>query len=80
MARWGSTTRKKITALTLTDTLSLVMTSWVGTSIVIVWRFTRIIRCRTGITMMTPGPLTCWNFPKKKITPRSYSMRTLMLL
>ena len=50
-------TRKKITALTLIDTLSRVMTSWGATSMATVRRLTFTILSTKGISRMTPGPL-----------------------
>src|SRR5688572_1871966 len=69
-----------MTALTLTETLSREITSCLGTSSTIVRRSTRTIFWITGQTMMRPGPLTPSKRPRKKMTPRSYSRRTLIEL
>src|SRR6056297_1611953 len=69
-----------MTALTLTETLSKEITSWVGTSMTMTRRSTRTICWMNGITMISPGPLTLSNRPSVKITPRSYSRRILMVL
>src|SRR5712691_4218721 len=79
----ASSTRKKMTALTLTDTLSLVMTSCGGTSMVMVRRLTLTILSTSGIRRSSPGPVpsppglttarAC--LPKRKMTARSYSRR-----
>src|SRR6266852_4494306 len=79
----ASRTRKKITALTLTDTLSRVITSWGGTSMVMVRRLTFTILSMNGISSTRPGPepsppglmMALARRPKRKITPRSYSRR-----
>src|SRR5208282_2888106 len=76
-AREGSTTRKYRTALTLTVTLSLVITSCGGMSSVTVRRSIRAIRSSTGITKITPGPRYGVSRPRRKTTPRSYSLSTL---
>src|SRR5574337_1562087 len=73
MAFSGSTTLKYMTAFTRTETLSLVITSCVGTSIVTVLRLTLIIFCTPGIRSIRPGPFVTWNLPRKNITPLSYS-------
>src|SRR4030067_528264 len=62
-----------MTALTLQESLSLVMTSCGGTSIVTVLRLTFIIFWMPGMRTMSPGPFTAWNLPRKNITPLSYS-------
>src|SRR5438034_4814913 len=74
-----------MTALTLTDTLSLVMTSCGGTSMVMVRRLTLTILSTKGISRISPGPVPsppglmmardC--LPKRKMTARSYSRRIL---
>jgi hypothetical protein len=81
------TTRKKITALTLIETLSRVMTSWGGTSVAIV---RRLMRCRTlsmnGTSKTRPGPFpsppglsTAFVLrPSRKMMTRSYSGTTRM--
>src|SRR5262249_15944435 len=78
MACRGSITREKITALTLTDPLSRVMTSWGWTSRAIVRRLTLTIRSTTGISRMSPGPFAPMRRPSRKMTPRSYSRRILI--
>src|SRR5215813_12700870 len=72
-----------MTAFTFTDTLSRVITSWGGTSMVMVRRLTLTILSTKGMRRMRPGPLpsppgltmapACR--PKRKITARSYSRR-----
>src|SRR5215510_10775068 len=53
------------------------MTSWVGTSMVIVRRLTRTIRSIGQNTQIRPGPFgSASNRPIRKITPRSYSRST----
>src|SRR6266849_6105956 len=79
----ASSTRKKMTALTLTETLSLVMTSCGGTSMVMVRRLTLTILSTSGMRRSSPGPVpsppglttarAC--LPKRKMTARSYSRR-----
>src|SRR5574340_48441 len=70
-----------MTAFTLTVTLSLVMTSCGGTSIVTVRRLTRTSLSMKGMMTTTPGPFPPMsplaNRPQRKITPRSYSRSTL---
>src|ERR671910_469829 len=70
-----------MTALTLAGTLSRVMTSWGGTSMVTVLRSILIILSTIGRRMKSPGPLgpPC-TLPSLKITPRSYSLTILMAL
>ena len=83
MAFLGSMTRKYTTALTFTVTLSLVITSWEGTSMVTVLRLTRTIFWIPGQRKMIPGPFTpcsMLTFPSVKITPRSYCFRILTML
>src|ERR1700735_2397745 len=79
LSRWlsRSTTRKYSTALTFTVTLSLVITSCGGMSSVTVRRSIRAIRSSTGITKITPGPRYGVSRPRRKTTPRSYSLSTL---
>jgi hypothetical protein len=67
-----------MTALTLTETLSREMTSWLGTSRTSVRRSTRTIFWTKGIRTMRPGPLTPVKRPSVKITPRWYSRRILI--
>jgi hypothetical protein len=49
------------------------MMSWLGMSLVKVWRFTFTIRSTTGMMKNRPGPLAPMTRPSRKITPRSYS-------
>src|ERR671910_3442646 len=57
------------------------MISWGGTSIVTVLRSTLTILSTTGRRIKSPGPLgPPWTLPRRKITPRSYSLTTLMAL
>ena len=72
-------TRKKITALTLSDTLSREMTSCGATSMATVRRLTFTILSTKGISRMTPGrwPLLGTSRPRRKTTARSYSRRIL---
>ena len=60
----GSTTRKYSTALTFTDTLSRVITSWVGTSSTTMRRSTRTICWMPGMRITRPGPLTLPEAPE----------------
>src|SRR5512146_1095596 len=79
----ASSTRKKITAFTFTETLSRVITSWGGTSMVMVRRLTFTILSMNGMSRTRPGPepsppglkMALARRPKRKITPRSYSRR-----
>src|SRR5215208_1667438 len=51
------------------------MTSWGGTSIVTVLRSTFTILSMNGKRMKSPGPLgPPWTRPRRKMTPRSYSL------
>src|SRR5207302_1404340 len=61
-------------------TLSRVIASWAGTSIVMTRRsiFTR--RSTPGITYVKPGPRAPASLPRRKITPRSYSWMTFIPL
>src|SRR5215216_568607 len=70
-----------MTAVTRAGTLSRVMISWGGTSIVTVLRSILTILSTTGRRMKSPGPLgpRC-TLPILKITPRSYSLTILMVL
>src|SRR5215208_484512 len=64
-----------MTAVTRAGTLSRVMTSWGGTSIVTVLRSTLTILFTNGINKNSPGPLAPpWTRPRRKMTPRSYSL------
>src|SRR5829696_10337542 len=65
-------------AVTRAGTLSRVIISWGGTSIVTVLRSILTILSTTGRSMKSPGPP--WTRPRRKITPRSYSLTTLMAL
>src|SRR5918993_1272137 len=70
-----------MTALTRAGTLSRVMTSWGGTSMVTVLRSILTILSIRGRRMKRPGPFgPPWTRPRRKITPRSYSLTTLMAL
>src|ERR687897_838692 len=70
-----------MTALTRAGTLSRVMTSWGGTSMVTVLRSIFTILSTRGRRMKRPGPFgPPWTRPRRKITPRSYSLTTLMAL
>src|SRR5215203_313910 len=70
-----------MTAVTRAGTLSRVMTSWGGTSIVTVLRSTLTILFTNGINKNSPGPLAPpWTRPRRKMTPRSYSLTILMAL
>src|SRR6202021_869877 len=71
-------TRKKITAFTLSVTLSRVMMSCGGTSRASWRNETRTMRSIGANTRMTPGPLAALKRrPRRKITPRSYSANIL---
>src|SRR5918999_5130562 len=74
VALMGSITLKYATAFTRTVTLSLVMMSWLGMSLVNVWRLTFTIRSMIGMMKNRPGPLAPITRPSRKITPRSYSL------
>src|SRR5215216_1373081 len=70
-----------MTALTLAGTLSRVMTSWGGTSMVTVLKSILTILSTSGNNKKSPGPFgPPWTLPRRKITPRSYSLTTLMAL
>src|SRR5215213_4644403 len=70
-----------MTALTRAGTLSRVITSWGGTSMVTVLRSILTILSTIGRRIKSPGPLgPPWTLPRRKITPRSYSLTTLMAL
>src|SRR4030066_2192420 len=73
----GSITLKYTTAFTFTGTLSLVITSCGGTSMVTVLKSTLTILSTKGIIKMIPGPLVAFNLPNLNITPLSYSLRIL---
>src|SRR5574340_1497745 len=75
----GSMTRKYTTALTLTETLSREITSWLGTSNTTVRRSTRTICWMPGMMITSPGPFTFQKRPSMNTTPRSYSRRMRML-
>src|ERR687889_1618447 len=70
-----------MTAVTRAGTLSRVIISWGGTSIVTVLRSILTILSTTGRRTKSPGPFgpPC-TLPRRKITPRSYSLTTLMAL
>src|SRR5215208_6561367 len=70
-----------MTAVTRAGTLSRVMTSWGGTSMVTVLKSILTILSTSGHNTKSPGPLgPPWTRPRRKITPRSYSLTTLMAL
>src|ERR671910_2547022 len=70
-----------MTAFTRAGTLSRVMTSWGGTSMVTVLRSILTILSTKGKRINSPGPLgPPWTRPRRKITPRSYSLTILMAL
>src|SRR4030066_269281 len=73
----GSITLKYTTAFTFTGTLSLVITSCGGTSMVTVLKSTLTILSTKGIIKIIPGPLVAFNLPNRNITPLSYSLRIL---
>src|SRR3990170_1421499 len=57
------------------------MTSWGGTSIVTVLRSILTILSTNGSRTKSPGPFgPPWTRPRRKITPRSYSLTTLIAL
>src|SRR6185436_8003080 len=72
-----------MTAFTFTETLSRVITSWGGTSMVMVRRLTLTILSTKGSRSTSPGPepsppgfsTALARRPNRKITPRSYSRR-----
>src|SRR5215204_7344143 len=70
-----------MTALTLAGTLSRVMTSCGGTSMVTVLRSILTILSTNGSSRNSPGPLgpPCTR-PRRKMTPRSYSFTTFTAL
>lgn len=76
-ARSGSVTRKYTTASTLTETLSRVMPSWVGTGMVTICVLTFRIRSTNGIRNVTPG-CRCEGsaLPIRNTTPRSTWLTT----
>jgi hypothetical protein len=70
----------QISGTFIDDDVFLVIIFWDGISIVIVRSLTICILSRIGIRMISPGPLTPVHFPRKKITPRSYSWTILTLM
>ena len=74
----GSTTRYHATAFTWTVTLSLVISSRAGMSIVVTCRLTRTMRSAMAGTNRSPGARTVRIFPNRNTTPRSYSLTTLI--
>src|SRR5438093_4577713 len=74
-AACGSTTRKYTTASTVTGTLSRVITSCRSTLMVTTRKSIRTIRSTIGMRKISPGPFAPSNFPRRKITPRSYSRK-----
>src|SRR5215208_1165345 len=70
-----------MTAVTRAGTLSRVIISWGGTSMVTVLRSILTILSIRGRRMKSPGPFgPPWTRPILNITPRSYSFTTLMAL
>src|SRR5215212_9577055 len=70
-----------MTAVTRAGTLSRVMTSWGGTSMVTVLRSTLTILSTIGIRIKSPGPFgPPWMRPSLKMTPLSYSLTILIAL
>src|ERR687898_573699 len=70
-----------MTAFTRAGTLSRVMMSCGGTSMVTVLRSILTILSTKGKRINSPGPLgPPWTRPRRKITPRSYSLTILMAL
>src|SRR5215213_7629066 len=70
-----------MTALTRAGTLSRVITSCGGTSMVTVLRSILTILSTKGSSRKSPGPLgPPWTRPSLKITPRSYSFTTFTAL
>src|ERR687885_312373 len=70
-----------MTAVTRAGTLSRVMISCGGTSMVTVLRSILTILSTTGTRRKSPGPFgPPWTLPRRKITPRSYSLTTLTAL
>src|ERR671916_571825 len=70
-----------MTAFTRAGTLSRVITSWGGTSMVTVLRSILTILSTNGRRTKSPGPFgpPCTR-PRRKITPRSYSLTILIAL
>src|SRR5215204_6271500 len=57
------------------------MTSWGGTSMVTVLRSILTMLSTSGKSRKSPGPFgPPWTLPSLKMTPRSYSLTTLMAL
>src|SRR5262252_6125625 len=69
-----------MTAFTFTETLSLVITSCAGTSMVTVRSPTFTARSRMGISRIRPGPRSPTSSPSRNTTSRSYSRTTLIEL
>src|ERR1051325_2844731 len=69
-----------MTAFTLTDTLSLVITSCAGTSMVTVRNTTFTARSIPGIRMMRSDRCAPTSSPSRNTTRRSYSRTTLIEL
>ena len=78
-ARSGSVTRMYSTAFTFTETLSRVITSWGGMSNATIRSETRFWLANPAGRKISPGPLVPQNFPRKKVTPRSYCRSTRRL-
>src|ERR1035441_1047120 len=64
-----------MTASTVAGTLSRVITSCFGTSIVMTRRSILTMRSTIGMSRISPGPFAPSSLPNRKITPRSYSRR-----
>src|SRR5690242_12569912 len=69
-----------MTAFTFTETLSLVITSCAGTSMVTVRNPTFTARSIMGMRMIRPGPRSPTRSPSRNTTSRSYSRTTLIEL
>src|SRR6516162_304103 len=69
-----------MTAFTFTETLSLVITSCAGTSMVTVRNPTLTARSMIGISRIRPGPRSPTRRPRRNTTRRSYSRTTLIEL
>jgi hypothetical protein len=60
------------------EILSRVMTSWGGMSNVTVLRLILNSLSIPGMMKINPGPFAPMSLPRRKMTPRSYSLRILM--
>src|SRR5258706_5474169 len=65
-----------MTASTVAGTLSRVITSCLGTSMVTTRKSIFTMRSTIGMRKISPGPFAPCNLPSRKITPRWYSRRT----